>query len=79
MKLKDVRIEAAENNWKDWFITDEPEDKLKISIFLDDGPARQFYIDPRFQRFRITGIVNNEIYDSFFPKIDFGSLCKTWT
>jgi hypothetical protein len=67
MKISNVKIESAENNWKDWFIADELEDKLKLSIFLDDNPAREFYIDSRFRRFRVSGVVNNNnVYDSFF-------------
>ena len=55
MKLKDVKLEPFENNWKDWFIVDEPKEKISLSIFLDK--VRHFYVDSRFQKFKFTGTI----------------------
>jgi hypothetical protein len=53
--LTDVKVEPFEQNWKDWFIVDEPKQKMSLSVFLDQ--TRHFYVDPRFNRFKLTGIM----------------------
>lgn len=54
LDLENVLIEPYENNWKDWFIVDEIEENLKVYIYLCNGKI--FYVDPRFQNFKVTGI-----------------------
>jgi len=53
--LSDVKVEPFEQTWKDWFIVDEPKEKMKLTIFVDK--PRVFYVDPRFNRFRFTGMM----------------------
>jgi len=55
--LSDVKLEPFEQTWKDWFIVDEPKKKIKLTVFADK--ARTFYVDPRFNRFKFTGIMKN--------------------
>ncbi len=63
MKLSDVKIEPFEDNWKDWFIVDEPGEKIELTIFFDK--TYHFYVNPKFQRFKFTGtIVDENIYCS---------------
>jgi len=55
--LIDVKLEPFEQTWKDWFIVDEPKEKIKLTIFADK--SRTFYVDSRFNRFKFTGIMKS--------------------
>ncbi len=55
--LTNVKLEPFEQTWKDWFIVDEPKERMKLTIYADK--TRIFYIDPRFNRFRFTGIMKS--------------------
>lgn len=63
LNLENVLIEACEDNWKDWFIADEAKEKIQVLIYLNSG--KQFNVDSRFQRFKITGISNYIIEPCF--------------
>ncbi len=58
MKLSEVKVEPFEDNWKDWFIIDEPEEKISLSVFLDK--TYHFYVNPNIQRFKFTGTIIDE-------------------
>lgn len=53
--LTDVKLEPFEQTWKDWFIVDEPKERMKLTVYADK--TRVFYVDPRFNRFRFTGMM----------------------
>jgi len=53
--LTDVKLEPFEQTWKDWFIVDEPKEKIKLTVFVDK--PRTFYVDSRFNRFKLTGMM----------------------
>ena len=55
MKLKDAKVEPFEDNWRDWFIVDEPKEKIILSVFVDK--TRHFFVDSRFQKFKFTGTI----------------------
>jgi len=61
--LTDVKVEPFEQNWKDWFIVDEPKDKIKLTVFADK--TRIFYVDPRFNRFRFTGTMKSSTLSQY--------------
>ncbi len=55
MKLSEVKVEPFEDNWKDWFIVDDPEEKISLSVFLDK--TYHFYVNLNIQRFKFTGTI----------------------
>jgi hypothetical protein len=56
MIISEVKIEPFEDSWRDWFIIDEPQERMNLSIFLDG--TRHFYIDPRFQSYKMTALID---------------------
>jgi len=65
LDLKELKAEACEGTWKDWFIVDEPEETLEVSIFLDANRVRKLNVDSRFQKFKVTGIVDDTCLPQF--------------
>ncbi len=63
MNLQKVKIEPAEETWKDWFIIDEPKKKVKVSLLGSD--TRELFIDARFKKFRISGITKDKVDAQF--------------
>jgi len=63
LNLENIIIEADDNTWKDWFIVDEPKEKLKVAIMLDHQET--FYVDPRFKNFKVTAISKTIIASCF--------------
>lgn len=57
MIVTEIKIEPFEDSWRDWFIIDEPKEKIKISIILDE--TRHFYVDSRFRQYKMTALISD--------------------
>lgn len=67
MIISEMKIEPFEDSWRDWFIIDEPQEKIKLSILLDE--TRHFYVDPRFQSYKMTALIDDvvlSVYEVYY-------------
>ena len=67
MIISEMKIEPFEDSWRDWFIIDEPKEKIKLSIILDR--TRHFYVDPRFQNYKMTCLIDDaalNVYNVYY-------------
>ena len=65
LDFKELKAEPCEGTWKDWFIIDEPKERIEVSIFLNSDHVQKLYVDLRFQAFKVTGIVDNTCLPQF--------------
>jgi len=67
MIISEMKVEPFEDSWRDWFIIDEPKKRTSLSIFLDG--TRHFYIDPRFQSYKMTALIDDtslNVYNIYY-------------
>lgn len=58
LDFKELKVEPYEETWRDWFIIDETYEALEVAIISDTDHIQRLNTNPRFQRFKVTGIVN---------------------
>jgi hypothetical protein len=86
MNIQSVEIEPFDGNWKSWFIIEEPEEKLKVSIFyLNGNGPLHVKVDPRFQKFKVSILSDKEVdpqivvyYLFHEPKNGIMNICSTY-
>lgn len=67
MIISEMKIEPFEDSWRDWFIIDEPQEKIKLSVILDE--TRYFHIDSRFRSYKMTALIDDaslNIYNVYY-------------